>query len=84
MVRPAPWPAPDVIELYNGRSGMENRLAQEDRELGLQRTFSFHPAGQEWMCGVGLFLWNEQVRAGWLANPPPVEKPVQEIGRAHV
>jgi hypothetical protein len=74
---PEAWPATDLAALYGGRAVVENRLAQTDREFDLKRTFSFVPAGQEWMCGVGLFLWNEQVRAGWWADPPPEAVPVQ-------
>lgn len=66
------WPAPDIAELYMGRSVIENRLAQEDHEFGLGRTFSQNPAGQEWAWGVGLFAWNEQICTGWRLNPPKV------------
>ena len=66
------WPAPDVAELYMGRSVIENRLAQEDHEFGLGRTFSQNPAGQEWAWGIGLFAWNEQIATGWRLKPPEV------------
>ncbi len=66
---PVAWPAADVAELYMGRSTIENRLAQEDRELALGRTFSMNPAGQEWAWGIGLFVWNEQICAGWRMKP---------------
>jgi hypothetical protein len=67
----APWPAPDVAELYSGRAVVENRYAQEDREFGMGRTYCYNPAGQEWMVGVGLYLWNDQVIMGWRSNSPP-------------
>ncbi len=73
------WPAADVVALYFGRSAMENRFAQEDREIGVDRTFSFHPPGQEWMSGVGLFLWNVLVGRGAAAAPLPPELPAQEV-----
>lgn len=73
------WPAPDLVELYAERSALENRFAQEDREFGLGRTFSFSPAGQEWMWGIGLYLWNELICEGWKRNPPPAEKPTQQV-----
>lgn len=72
------WPAADVVALYFGRSGMENRFAQEDREVGVDRTFSYHPPGQEWMSGVGLFLWNLLVGRGAAAAPLPAGLPAQE------
>jgi hypothetical protein len=67
----APWPAPDIAELYSGRAVVENRYAQEDREFGMGRTYCHNPAGQEWMVGVGLYLWNDQVITGWRSKPPP-------------
>lgn len=71
------WPAEDVVALYFGRSAMENRFAQEDREIGIDRTFSYHPPGQEWMSGIGLFLWNLLVGRGVAATPLPPEMPSQ-------
>jgi len=72
------WPAADIVALYFGRSAMENRFAQEDREIGVDRTFSYHPPGQEWMSGVGLFLWNVLVGRGAAAAPLPAGLPAQE------
>lgn len=71
------WPAEDVVALYFGRSAMENRFAQEDREIGIDRTFSYHPPGQEWMSGIGLFLWNVLVGRGVAAAPLPAQVPAQ-------
>ncbi len=72
------WPAEDVVALYSGRSVLENRFAQEDREFGLGRTFSYNPAGQEWMVGVGLYLWNVLVLRGLELAPLPAREPPQE------
>ena len=66
------WPPEDVVALYFGRSAMENRFAQEDREFGIDRTFSYHPPGQEWMSGIALFLWNVLISRGVAADPLPV------------
>ena len=71
------WPAEDLVALYFGRSAMENRFAQEDREIGIDRTFSYHPPGQEWMSGIGLFLWNVLAGRGVAAAPLPPEVPAQ-------
>lgn len=65
------WPAGDLVALYFGRSALENRFAQEDREFGMDRTFSFHPPGQEWVSVVALFLWNVLVLRGVAADPLP-------------
>jgi hypothetical protein len=69
------WPAPELVELYYGRSGQENRFAQEDRELGLDRIFSYHLPGQELATVVALFLWNWRTAAGFAENPPPAHLP---------
>lgn len=70
------WPAEDLAALYAGRSALENRFAQEDREFGLDRTFSFNPGGQEFMAGIGLYLWNTLVLRGIdLAPLPPAPSP---------
>lgn len=74
---PEAWPANEVVAAYFGRCGMENRFAQEDRELDLDRTFSFHLPGQELACLVGLFAWNLQVVQGFLRAAPPPLQPVQ-------
>lgn len=63
------WPAEDAVALYFGRSVLECRFAQEDREFGLERTFSFSLPGQEWMVSVGLFLWNTLICRALALNP---------------
>ncbi len=71
------WPAPEAITAYFGRNGEENRFAQEDRELGLDRIISYHLPGQELATLVGLALWNLRLVRGFdLQRPPPV-RPVQ-------
>lgn len=47
------WPAPEVVASYFGRACQENRLAQEDREAGLDRLVSYHLPGQELASTVG-------------------------------
>ncbi len=69
------WPAPETVELYYGRCGQENRFAQEDRELGLDRTFSYHLPGQELAAVIALFLWNWRTTVGFADNPPPERAP---------
>lgn len=73
----AAWACEDVVALYAGRASIESRFAQEDREFDLARTFSNHAAGQEWMCGVGLFLWNFLVCKGVEFEPLPHRPPGQ-------
>jgi len=76
------WPAPDVVAMYYGRGSQENRFAQEDRELGLDRIFSYNLPGQELAVLVGLMVWNLQVVHGYHLDPPPTDRepaPVREL-----
>jgi hypothetical protein len=76
------WPAPEAIAAYYGRNALENRFAQEDREIGLDRIVSYHLPGQEFATLVGLSLWNYRVVRGFELDPPPAEAPVQTLRRA--
>lgn len=78
------WPAPDAITAYFGRNAEENRFAQEDRELGLDRIISYHLPGQELATVVGLSLWNLRLFRGFRLKPPPAEPPTQELRRAQL
>jgi hypothetical protein len=71
-------PAPEAVALYFGRAGQENRFAQEDREAGLDRIFSYHLPGQELAVVAGLWVWNLRLVRGFELAPPPVIRPAQE------
>jgi hypothetical protein len=75
------WPEAEVVAGYYGRTGQENRFFQEDRELGLDRIFSYHLPGQQLATLVGLFVWNFCACRGMdLAAPPgplPAQPPTQ-------
>jgi len=75
------WPAPDVVAQFFGRATQENRFAQEDRELGLDRIVSYHLPGQELATLVGLSLWNLRLARGFELEPPPEVHPVQQLRR---
>ena len=75
---PSAWPASDVVAAYFGRTAIENRFLQEDRELGLDRIFSYHLPGQEFASLVGLFVWNLRIALGFAANPPPADREPQQ------
>lgn len=75
VLEPAAFPAAEVVSTYHGRSTCENRYAQEDQELGLDRVFSFQPGGQELATVVGMMVWNMQIARGFRMSPPPVEEP---------
>jgi hypothetical protein len=67
------WPAPEAVGLYFGRASQENRFAQEDRELGLDRIFSYELPVQELASVIGLGVWNLKVVEGLMLDPPVVE-----------
>lgn len=75
------WPAPDVVAQFFARATQENRFAQEDRELGLDRIVSYHLPGQEFATLVGLSLWNLRLARGFELEPPPEVRPVQQLRR---
>jgi len=77
------WPAPDAIAAYFGRTAQENRFAQEDRELGLDRIVSYHLPGQELAALVGLSVWNLRLARGFALDTPPAERPVQQLRTPH-
>lgn len=73
------WPAPEVVASYFGRCGQENRFAQEDREVGLDRIVSYHLPGQEFATLVGLFLLNLRIARGFELEPPPAVRPTPTL-----
>jgi hypothetical protein len=78
------WPAPQAIASYFGRSGQENRFAQEDRELGLDRIISYNLPGQELASLIALSLWNLRVVQGFELDEVPDVAPVQQPLRVEV
>ena len=75
------WPAPEAVAAYHGRSSEENRLAQEDREVGLDRILSYHLPGQEFATLVGLFWLNYQTARGFELERPPAVRPATVLRR---
>lgn len=78
------WPAPEALTAYFGRNAEENRFAQEDRELGLDRIISYHLPGQELATLVGLSLWNLRLVRGFQLDTPPHKRPVQALRRPQI
>ncbi len=72
-------PAPEAITAYFGRTAEENRFAQEDRELGLDRIISYHLPGQELAALVGLSLWDLRLARGFQMKPPPRQHAAQPL-----
>lgn len=69
------FPAPFVVQVYFGRSGQENRFAQEDREMRLNHIYSRHLPGQELVTLLGLMVWNLLIALGIRQSAPPQERP---------
>jgi hypothetical protein len=78
---PAAWPAADAVAAYFGRAAQENRFAQEDREMVLDRIYSYNLAGQEFATMVGLAVWNYRIALGYRLNEPPPNLPPQKPHR---
>lgn len=78
------WPAPAAVALFFSRAGQENRFAQEDREVGLDRIFSYGLAGQELAVTVGLWVWNLRIARGYDLDSPPPFAPSQPAYTAEV
>ena len=74
---PEAWPEAEIVAGYYGRTGQENRFYQEDRELGLDRIFSYHLPGQQLATLIGLFVWNFLICRGMELARPPEELPEQ-------
>ncbi len=75
------WPAPEVVTVYFGRSAQENRFAQEDREVGLDRIVSYHLPGQELATLSGLFLMNYRIARGFELERPSAVRPAPMLRR---
>lgn len=78
------WPAPDVVATFYQRGANENRYAQEDRELQLDRLLSYNLGGQELAALVGLMVWNLRVVLGFRLNPLSRERAPAEPRRMEV
>jgi hypothetical protein len=79
-VRAEDWPAAELVELYYGRSGQENRFLQLDAEQKKLRLVTAHLPGLELLVGVGLFLSNWRLLqgdaiAGGRCLPLPARQP---------
>jgi len=73
------WPAPEAIAAYYGRNGFENRVAQQRRELGLDRIASYHLPGQELATVIGLAVCNDRIVRGFHRERPPEVAPVSQL-----
>lgn len=72
------WPAADVVALYYGRSAVENRFWQHDRETGSQHGVSYAPGGQLLASVVACFVDALRLHLGTRLAPSPEGPPHQE------
>jgi hypothetical protein len=75
---PAAWPPAEGVAAYFGRTAEENRFEQEDKELILDRIFSYTLAGQEFATIIGLMTWNLRIARGFELDRPAPELPDQQ------
>lgn len=78
------WPAADVVTAYYGRVGQENRFAQEDREVNLDRLFSHSLPGQIFATWTGLFVWNLKTLMGFKMTQSKLTGATQDLQRSSV
>lgn len=71
------WPAEHVAALFFGRAAMENAFAQEDREFGTDRTFSYNAPGQAWVTVLAQLLSNRAILDAEAAHPLSKKVPPQ-------
>lgn len=69
--------ASELVQLYYGRCAMENQLACENREFGLEHLFSMHPPGQTVAVGIAMFVWNMKLHLGIAVAQATGELPTQ-------
>lgn len=58
------WPAEHVVAAYFARSAQENAFSHLDKELHVDQTVSFQPAGQLLAAICALFVWNHRLVRG--------------------
>ena len=68
----------DVLSVYYGRGGFEQRLSEEDREQDYDRWCSWHPAGQEFWQILAQWSWNWRLWMGHQQeeSPQPVRQTI--------
>lgn len=73
------WSAADTVCAYYGRCAQENRFAQADRELGIDRNFSFEAGGHLLAVVCALATWNWRIVQAVRKQPLP--RPAQPPAR---
>jgi len=58
------WPAAETVALYFGRAEIENRFAEENREIKLNQVFSQNLPGQALVTAIGMYVWNQRIMNG--------------------
>lgn len=68
----------DVLSVYRGRGGFEQRLSEEDLEQDYDRWCSWHPTGQEFWQILAQWSWNWREWMGHQqqVSPQPVRQTI--------
>jgi hypothetical protein len=66
----------EVLSLYRGRGGFEQRLSEEDQEQDYDRWCSWHGAGQEFWQILGQWSWNWRLWMGCQQEPVTLRQTV--------
>jgi hypothetical protein len=66
----------DVISLYRGRGGFEQRLSEEDQEQDYDRWCSWNEFGQEFWQILGQWSWNWRLWMGYQEEPVEMRQTV--------
>jgi hypothetical protein len=60
------WPAAELVSNYFSRAGKENRIAQQDRELYLNRLYCHNLPGLELVNTIGMWVQNTRTQFGFI------------------
>lgn len=66
----------DVVSIYRGRAGFEQRLSEEDQEQDYDRWCSWKPEGQEFWQVLAQWSWNWRVWMGWQQSQAQVRQTI--------
>jgi hypothetical protein len=71
-LEPAAWSAGDIVSAYYGRCGQENRFAQADRELGINKPLSYNLGGHLLALACAFATWNWKIAQAVHQYPLPL------------
>lgn len=83
---PENWPAEDVAALYHQRADIENSINQVHDLCDVNKVFSNHLPGQEFITAVGLMVYNLQIALGvkFTKMPDAVQAQAEREKPSHI